>query len=127
MADRNSYEKIAEQEIGYSHPLGPQVDILLGGGRCYFKPKSDPTSCREDDVDLFGYAESKGFRIMQDRKSFDELEKGTAKVAALPYIGLFNDGKVNDTLLSNPVLTTRRPNDVRNRPQTTTLKRALSP
>ena len=31
---------------------------------------------------------------MQDRKAFDELKKGTAKVADLPYIGLFNDGKL---------------------------------
>ncbi|KZM27425.1 alkaline phosphatase [Ascochyta rabiei] len=93
VADRNSYEKIAEHEIGYSHPLGPQVDILMGGGRCYFKPKSDPTSCREDDIDLFGYAKGKGYRVMQDRKAFDELKKGTAKAADLPYIGLFNDGE----------------------------------
>jgi alkaline phosphatase len=92
VADRNSYEKIAEHEIGYSHPLGPQVDILLGGGRCYFKPKSDPTSCRKDDIDLFGYAKEKGYKVMQDRKAFDELKKGTAKAAGLPYIGLFNDG-----------------------------------
>ncbi|KAH6629220.1 alkaline phosphatase [Boeremia exigua] len=94
VADRNSYEKIAEHEIGYSHPLGPQVDILLGGGRCYFKPKSDPTSCRKDDIDLFGYAKGKGYHIMQDRKAFDELKKGTAKSADLPYIGLFNDDQM---------------------------------
>jgi alkaline phosphatase len=91
--DRNSYEKIAEHEIGYSHPLGPQVDILLGGGRCYFKPQSDSTSCRSDDIDLFGYAKEKGYRVMQDRKAFDELKKGTSKAADLPYIGLFNDGE----------------------------------
>ena len=94
VADRNSYAKIAEHEIGYSHPLGPQVDILLGGGRCYFKPQSDSTSCRRDDVDLFGYAKSKGYRVMQDRKAFDELNKGTSKAADLPYIGLFNDDQM---------------------------------
>ncbi|KAF1850153.1 alkaline phosphatase [Cucurbitaria berberidis CBS 394.84] len=94
VADRDSYEKIAEHEIGYSHPLGPQVDILLGGGRCYFKPKSDPTSCRKDDIDLFGFAKERGFRVMQDRKAFDELKKGHGKAAELPYIGLFNDGQM---------------------------------
>lgn len=93
VANRNSYEKIAEHEIGYSHPLGPVVDILLGGGRCYFKPQSDATSCRSDDVDLFGFAKGKGFRVMQDRAAFDELKLGKAKAADLPYIGLFNDGK----------------------------------
>ncbi|KXJ92331.1 alkaline phosphatase [Microdochium bolleyi] len=94
VAHRNSYEKIAEHEIGYSHPLGPMVDILLGGGRCYFKPKSDPTSCRKDDVDLFGFAKKKGYRVMQDRAAFDELKKGTSKAADLPYIGLFNDDQM---------------------------------
>ncbi|KAF2257815.1 alkaline phosphatase [Lojkania enalia] len=94
VANRNSYEKIAEHEIGYSHPLGSQVDILMGGGRCYFKPKSDSTSCRSDDIDLFKYAEKKGFRVMQDRKGFDELKMGTSKAAKLPYIGLFNDDQM---------------------------------
>ncbi|CAO2647572.1 Nn.00g084940.m01.CDS01 [Neocucurbitaria sp. VM-36] len=94
VADRGSYEKIAEHEIGYSHPLGPQVDLLLGGGRCYFKPMSDPTSCRKDNIDLFGYAKEKGYRVMHDRKAFDELKKGTSKAANLPYIGLFNDDQM---------------------------------
>jgi alkaline phosphatase len=112
VADRNSYEKIAEHEIGYSHPLGPQVDILMGGGRCYFKPKSDPTSCRKDDIDLFGFAKEKGYRVMQDRAAFDELKKGTSKAADLPYIGLFNDG-MHRHLLEKHTLTCNRPNDVR--------------
>lgn len=92
-AHRDSYEAIAAQEIGYSHPFGPMVDILLGGGRCYFKPQSDPTSCRHDNLDLFGFAKTKGFRVMQDRKSFDELKLGKEN-AALPFIGLFNDGQM---------------------------------
>jgi alkaline phosphatase len=94
VANRNSYETIAEHEIGYSHPFGPVVDILMGGGRCYFKPQSDPTSCRSDDKDLFGFAKKKGFRVMQDRAGFDEMKKGTNKAADLPYIGLFNDDQM---------------------------------
>lgn len=31
---------------------------------------------------------------MQDRAAFDELNKGTSKAADLPYIGLFNDGRL---------------------------------
>lgn len=114
VADRNSYEK---NEIGYSHPLGPMVDILLGGGRCYFKPQSDPISCRSDDVDLFGYAKKKGYRVMQNRAGFDELKKGTSKYAELPYIGLFNDGKqlwMSAVVSSSSFLTViDRPDDVR--------------
>ena len=50
-------------------------------------------SCRKDAKDLFGFAKEKGFRVMTDRAGFDELKNGTASEAALPYIGLFNDGQ----------------------------------
>ncbi|KAK2770803.1 alkaline phosphatase [Colletotrichum kahawae] len=90
VANRGSYEKIAEHEIGYNHPLGPAVDVLLGGGRCFFKPQSDSTSCRADDIDLFGFAKENGYHIMQDRPAFDALNKGLGDIG-IPYIGLFND------------------------------------
>ncbi|RYP35905.1 hypothetical protein DL767_003594 [Monosporascus sp. MG133] len=92
--DRNSYEDIAAQQIGYSHPLGSVVDLLFGGGRCYYKPQSDSGSCRSDDVDLFSWAEEQGYRVMQNREQFDELEKGKGEAAVLPYIGLFNDDQM---------------------------------
>jgi alkaline phosphatase len=91
VADRNSYAKIAEHEIGYGHPLGPAVDILMGGGRCYFKPKSDPQSCRNDDIDLLSFATEHGYYIMQNRTAFDALEGGKNNIP-LPFLGLFNDG-----------------------------------
>jgi alkaline phosphatase len=94
VANRDSYEAIAAQQIGYSHPLGSVVDILLGGGRCYFKPQSDPTSCRSDDLDLFGFAREKGYYVMQDRAAFDSYLGGYATNATLPYIGLFNDDQM---------------------------------
>ncbi|RYO80795.1 hypothetical protein DL762_000653 [Monosporascus cannonballus] len=92
--DRNSYEDIAAQQIGYSHPLGSVVDLLFGGGRCYYKPQSDSGSCRSDDVDLFSWAEEQGYRVMQNREQFDKLEKGKGEAAVLPYIGLFNDDQM---------------------------------
>ncbi|RYP55090.1 hypothetical protein DL768_000209 [Monosporascus sp. mg162] len=94
VAGRNSYEDIAAQQIGYSHPLGSVVDLLFGGGRCYYKPRSDSGSCRSDDVDLFSWAEGQGYRVMQNREQFDELEKGKGEAAVLPYIGLFNDDQM---------------------------------
>lgn len=90
-AHRNNYDDIAAQEIGLSHPFGPMVDILFGGGRCYFKPRSDSGSCRSDDLDLFGFAEEHGYHVMQDRDGFDELRKGLGDIR-IPFIGLFNDG-----------------------------------
>ncbi|ROT35793.1 repressible alkaline phosphatase [Sodiomyces alkalinus F11] len=92
-AHRNSYADIAAQEIGYTHPLGPVVDVLLGGGRCLFKPRSAAGSCRSDNVDLFGFAEENGYHVMQDRDAFDGLQKGLGDIR-IPFIGLFNDDQM---------------------------------
>lgn len=88
--DRNGYPIIAAQQVGYTHPLNQSVDVLLGGGSCYFKPSSDPDSCREDDIDLISHAESLGYYITEDRAGFDTLQGGNI---SLPYLGLFS----NDT------------------------------
>ncbi|KAL8321769.1 hypothetical protein RB597_007857 [Gaeumannomyces tritici] len=90
VSSRDSYSKIAEHQIGYSHPFGPFVDILLGGGRCYYKPQGESGSCRSDDVDLFGFARQNSYHVMQDRSAFDAIDKGLGSVR-LPFIGLFND------------------------------------
>jgi hypothetical protein len=42
---------------------------------------------------IFSAMQRRRNRVMQDRKAFDELKKGTSKAADLPYIGLFNDGE----------------------------------
>ncbi|KAH7363356.1 repressible alkaline phosphatase [Plectosphaerella cucumerina] len=89
--NRNALAAIAEQQIGYSHPLGQSVDILLGGGRCYFKPQGQAGSCRQDGVDLFSFAEENGYYVAQNRSGFDALESGLGDIR-LPYVGLFNDG-----------------------------------
>lgn len=94
MSDRDDYPSIAAQQIGYSHGLNQSVDILLGGGRCYFKPSSDPESCREDDIDLFGFAEDKGYYVAQNRTQFDDLELGLGDIR-LPFVGLFHDGDLS--------------------------------
>lgn len=88
--DRGMEDVISEHQIGYSHPLGPVVDILMGGGRCTFVPQEDEGSCRTDDIDLFKWAEGKGYNVVTDRAGFDGLKSGSK--AKLPYIGLFNDG-----------------------------------
>lgn len=91
---RNALDKISEQQIGYSHPLGISVDLMLGGGRCYFQPQNESESCRTDDVDLFAYAESKGYYTARDRAGFDALELGLGDIQ-LPYVGLFKDGDLS--------------------------------
>ncbi|KAL1954781.1 hypothetical protein VTO42DRAFT_729 [Malbranchea cinnamomea] len=100
IASRGAEDKIAEQELGYSHPLGSVVDILMGGGRCYFVPKQAEGSCRNDDLDLLKWAKQKGWSVITDRAGFDNLRKGSK--ATLPYIGLFNDGMMQYELDRDP-------------------------
>ncbi|PIA89236.1 Alkaline phosphatase [Cercospora beticola] len=90
VVNRNAFPQIAEQQLGYSHPLNMSVDILLGGGRCYFQPSTNEDSCREDDIDLFKFAEEEGYTVAQDRAGFNDFESGTGSTR-LPYIGLFKD------------------------------------
>jgi alkaline phosphatase len=69
------------------HPLGRQVDIALGGGECFFLPKSRPGSCRVDEVDLMAEAEKAGWNTVRDRNGFDALQDGRGSLGTL---GLFN-------------------------------------
>ncbi|KAF2872725.1 alkaline-phosphatase-like protein [Massariosphaeria phaeospora] len=87
VADRYSVEAIAAQQIGYSHPFGPTVDVFLGGGQCYYKPES-AGGCRKDGLELLKFATSKGYHVMQDRAAFDNFTKSSN--ASLPYLGLFS-------------------------------------
>src|SRR6266542_567691 len=45
---RDMESEIAVQQIG-DYPLGRQIDLMFGGGRCYFLPNSSADSCRTDD------------------------------------------------------------------------------
>lgn len=84
---RGQMDEIALQEVG-AGPLGRSVDLILGGGRCHFLSNATAGSCRADDVDVVGLAESKyGWEYKGDRAGFDEL-RGGANVS-LPLLGLF--------------------------------------
>ncbi|CAI2170883.1 6205_t:CDS:10 [Funneliformis geosporum] len=48
---RDMEADIATQQIG-DNPLGNQVDLMFGGGRCYFLPNRTEGSCRIDQRDL---------------------------------------------------------------------------
>lgn len=75
-----------------THPLGPVVDVLLGGGRCNFLPEGTDGSCRSDDKDLFAWAEEQGWNIAKNRTEFDDFELGLGQTR-LPILGTFSDGK----------------------------------
>lgn len=91
VADRDDSDRIAAQQIGLAHPLGHVVDVLMGGGRCNFKPNTDPTSCRKDNQDLLGYAKQNNWTVAQDLAEYNSLI-GDGSTVSLPFIGLFADG-----------------------------------
>ena len=86
---REEEDSIARQLIGDTHPLGHVVDLMLGGGRCFFLPNSTSSSCRSDDVDVTATAQDQGYSYISTREEFDALETGNA--AKLPLLGLFAD------------------------------------
>ena len=106
--DRDGYSIIAAQQVGYSHPLGQNVDVLMGGGACYFRPQDDVDSCREDNVDLLSHAESLGYHITEDRAGFETLERGQGDVK-LPILGLYN----NNTHLAYEIDRQQQPEETR--------------
>jgi alkaline phosphatase len=85
---RAENDEIARQEIGEG-PLGRVVDLMLGGGRCHFQPKTNSSSCRLDDVDVVSNAVKAGWRYVDDRAGFNSLEPGKT---ALPILGLLASG-----------------------------------
>ncbi|OAA57204.1 repressible alkaline phosphatase precursor [Cordyceps fumosorosea ARSEF 2679] len=112
-ARREMMDAIALQEVGEG-PLGRSVDLLLGGGRCYFLPNSSSGGCRHDDIDVTRVArERHGWNYVDSRAGFDALAGGDR--ATLPLLGLVAHGNVpfeldrrtmNDTYPSLAEMTT---------------------
>lgn len=85
--NRDSENEIAAHEIGYSHPLGSVIDILLGGGRQHFLPASEDGD-REDDVNLIEWAKEKGWGYAADKSELTS-SLGGGETVSLPFLGLF--------------------------------------
>ncbi|OAA39333.1 Alkaline phosphatase-like, alpha/beta/alpha [Beauveria brongniartii RCEF 3172] len=84
--NRNSENDIASQQIGYNHPFGVFVDLLMGGGRQQYQTKKDGGK-RTDNVDLISWAKEKGYSYVQDRAGMQDATKDG--VLPLPFLGLF--------------------------------------
>lgn len=93
VTDRDFEDKIAEHQVGYNHPLGSVVDVLMGGGLCFYQPNTTESSCREDEIDLLGWAADNQYNVFTDRAKFDALKNGTE--AKLPYLGLFAESHMD--------------------------------
>lgn len=86
---REMEDEIALQLVGEEHPLGRMVDLMIGGGRCHFLPNSTGSaSCRLDDVDVVSLADEKGWKYVDSKRDFENLE---AKVE-LPLMALVARG-----------------------------------
>lgn len=93
---RNMLDLIANQQLGYNNTLSKFdgdsfVDLMIGGGRCSFLPKSDTeNSCRHDEVNLIELAQSNGWTVSTDREGFDLLELGNNENIKLPILSLLS-------------------------------------
>lgn len=70
--------------------MGPVVDVMLGGGRCFFLPNTTTGSCRKDTKDVIAIGRKNGYNVFSDRAGFDGLQEG--KNATKPYLGIFTSG-----------------------------------
>jgi alkaline phosphatase len=91
--DRNDENAIALQSLPgdatYNTALGDGVDLLLGGGRQYFVPRTTvdeegSTGSRTDGRDLRAAYQSAGYTYVWNRAGFDALTR-----ESLPVLGLF--------------------------------------
>ncbi|KAG1057362.1 hypothetical protein G6F43_000792 [Rhizopus delemar] len=89
VVDREREEKIATQQVG-DNPLGRSVDLMFGGGYCYFLPKSDKKSCRSDQRNLLDEAKARydwTTVIYNNRTLFDAMPTDST---VLPAMSLFS-------------------------------------
>lgn len=82
VATRKSQADIAPQF------LEKKVDVILGGGRAYFIPKSQPDSKREDERDLTSEAKSAGYVCVDTRD-------GMLSAKGAKLLGLFADSSMS--------------------------------
>ncbi|PVV04571.1 hypothetical protein BB560_000928 [Smittium megazygosporum] len=94
---RDMEDLIAEYQIG-NYTLGSTVDLIFGGGKCFFLPNTDPETCRSDDRDLWKEAISSGFTTFSSLSEFNSLNNSTR----LPVLGLFTRSHMNYEIDRNP-------------------------
>ena len=82
---RDMESDIALYEIG-NYTLGRSVDLLFGGGLCFFIPIGQNGSCRTDDISALQRAKDLGWNIGTDKHYFDNLDP---KTVSLPLMNLF--------------------------------------
>ncbi|KAI1320128.1 hypothetical protein EDD11_002100 [Mortierella claussenii] len=91
---RDMEADIAVQQIG-DYELGRQVDLMLGGGRCFFLPNTTEGSCRTDDRDLIKESRKYGWEnVLLSGQEFESIIKSN-NTLPLPLVGLFHSSHMN--------------------------------
>lgn len=92
---RDMEADIAVQQIG-DYPLGRQVDLMLGGGRCFFLPNTTEGSCRSDDRDLIKESKNYGWEhVVFNKDEFDALTAEHNNILPRHTMGLFHPSHMN--------------------------------
>ncbi|KAG0223555.1 hypothetical protein BGW42_005815, partial [Actinomortierella wolfii] len=93
---RDMESDIALHQIG-NYSLGRKVDLLFGGGRCFFLPNTTEGSCRTDDRDLIKESAQYGWnKPLTTRAELNEaFHNGGVQ---LPALGLFHLDHMNFNL-----------------------------
>ncbi|KAK3817306.1 MAG: alkaline phosphatase [Benniella sp.] len=87
---RDMEADIAVHQIG-DYALGRRVDLLLGGGRCFFLPNTTEGSCRQDDRDLIKESKSFGWEnVIFNRQQLEDMMQKNEDALPLPLLGLFH-------------------------------------
>src|SRR5262245_14178885 len=86
---RSDYDPI----VGMFHESG--VDVLMGGGRAHFLPKSAQGSKRKDDVDYLAKFRASGYTIATTDR---EMKSATADPATRKLLGLFHASNMDGVL-----------------------------
>jgi alkaline phosphatase len=68
--------------------LEREPDILLGGGKEYFLPKSQPGSRRSDDIDLIAAFTKRGYLYISNKQELERTRRGKV-------LGLFSLGDMS--------------------------------
>lgn len=81
LLNRNWEDKVAEQELAHG------VDVLMGGRKEFFLPRSVAGSKRTDERDLTAEAQAAGYTVVQDAEALSQVTHGKV-------LGLFSFGNM---------------------------------
>lgn len=83
--DRDMETEIAHQMVG-ENLFGKSLDLMFGGGECFFLPNTSVGSCRTDSLNVYHKAVELGWNVYKGIDGFKTLDKNTE----LPILNLMS-------------------------------------